>query len=189
MKDFIFDSKGMDELFKEVYCSPDFFCFPCFSENNTEEIKKTYLLGINEFHKANFEDAIRFFSQLVTPNGGLEIAGYWLGQCYYHQSRYEEMINVYTDLLSKFPQWCLVEYHLGLAFYLTAQDQNAIKCFEHLLQKKNSNVFTYIYLAEIYFRHGKLLEAINTVKEGLTLNQKAKNLKKALDFYTDVSKP
>lgn len=167
--------------------------------NSTKETDKidqevSFLLGTEEFNKANYDDAEHYFSRSLEIQQNKEItprATYWLGQTYYQKGNYPSAIARYESIVNEqFPEKVQLNYDLGYAHFKAKNFAKAKQYFREYLKNPNPEFKTdaELRLADTHYADNELNEAIaiydkTDTAQDYTLFQKAM----ALGFKGDNS--
>jgi len=104
------------------------------------EYKEIYIDAMSNYHKGNYEEAIKGFSILVIsdPNNEMKLADnsqYWLAECYYSQKNYKRSITEFKKV-SRFPasdKDADAQLKLGHAFLNMGNIDKAKEAYQYLL--------------------------------------------------------
>ena len=138
------------------------------SSPETDKIDQevSYLLGIAEFNKGNYDEAETYLLRSLEFNINAEFnnrARYWLAQTYYQKANYPSAIVRYEQLLDKdFPERQQLTYDLGYAYFKAKKFDEAQRYFKEYLKnpKEEFKNDAELRLADTYYAGNQLNDAI-----------------------------
>ena len=104
------------------------------------EYKAIYIDAMSNYHKGNYEEAIKGFFTIVKsdPNKDMKLADnsqYWLAECYYSQKNYKRSITEFNKV-SRFPSSdkdADAQLKLGHAFLNMGNTDKAKEAYQYLV--------------------------------------------------------
>ena len=104
------------------------------------EYKAIYIDAMSNYHKGNYEEAIKGFFTIVKsdPNNDMKLADnsqYWLAECYYSQKNYKRSITEFNKV-SRFPSSdkdADAQLKLGHAFLNMGNTDKAKEAYQYLV--------------------------------------------------------
>ncbi|MEC7646256.1 MAG: tetratricopeptide repeat protein, partial [Bacteroidota bacterium] len=125
-----------------------------------------FFLGVKEFNKQNFKEAISYFSssnEHPINRSYFYLSNFWMADCYFRLGNYEQAIDGYNGLLFLSKDNHLMDYEdlkkYNLAYsYFQIQDyMNAVKWFRSYEKVASDSMKindTYLRIADGYFMSG-----------------------------------
>lgn len=136
------------------------------SETNKIDQEVSFLLGTEEFNKANYDEAEKYLLRSLGIQQNNEYrnrALYWLAQTYYQKGNYPSAISRYESLLNQdFQEKKQLNYDLAYAYFKSKKFDKAQNYFKEYLKNpapefKND---AELRLADTYYAENKLNDAL-----------------------------
>jgi len=127
---------------------------------------------VAEFN-GEFERAHSFYDKadILDPNNKFSLVG--RVQAYYKQGKYDDTRNTLAAAIEKYPNYTRFYLLMGEVLSNSEEFTDAQVAFEKAITLSPDNPRTYAQLAHVLHMQGKTTDAINTIQNGLKVNESA----------------
>ncbi len=156
---------------------------------NPELAYSYYYLGICHYRAARLKDAIDNLEKVIELSPDYVMAYYWMGITHWHLGQFQKGRSSFEELLKRNSESPIAHFHAAQA----CMDDHAYECaVEHLkalskLAKDDSQVF--FLLGQCYYRLNKMDLAIKAYKRAFELSPENQEIRKVLNYLTEVQEP
>ncbi|MBD3374688.1 tetratricopeptide repeat protein [candidate division KSB1 bacterium] len=148
-----------------------------------------YYLGICHYRAARLKKAIGNLQKVIELSPDFVMAYYWMGIIHWHLGQFQKARSCFEELLKRNSESPIAHFHAAQA----CMDDHAYECaVNHLealsqITKDDSKVF--FLLGQCYYRLNKTDLAIKAYKRALKLSPENQEIRKALNYLTEVQEP
>ena len=110
-------------------------------------------LGLEEFHKQNYEAAARLFEQAVTMKPDYASAYYNLGTAYFHLRSFEQSIEALRQSTKLEPASATNQNQLGVVYLEAGDPSRAVAEFREAIRRKPDYASAFYNVGCVHIRH------------------------------------
>ena len=147
-----------------------------------------FALAMREVLAAHFETATTILQRRFDELGD-SASGFLLAQCFRLQHRYREMVTVYEEMARSRELSRLMSFELALGYLNLGVIERALPLLEAVDAHDDGEEAVAYHLAEAYFRAGRLMSAIATLRKALPRHPASRRISDFLARLEEVSDP
>ena len=130
-----------------------------------KDLRMHYILGEVDFQQGKYQDALQHFIYLVNANYNINHILSRLGSLYKNLGHYKEAIECYERLVFTRPDIFEAQYYLTLLTLKTRNYRKAEKAALALKERLYNYQEADFYVGKAQFFHGKIQDAISSLKK------------------------
>ena len=141
----------------------------CFSQYTPQQI---YRLGLKAYYEANFQEAIKYFSEYIQLNSNDVTAYNFRGLSYQGLKNYQDALGDFTTIIAKSPNG-EAYINRGYLYIRMEMYENAVNDFGNAIRYNPNEINGYTGRASAYIDLKNYNFALNDLSSALNLNPNA----------------